>query len=197
MAKMAHLEDRRNRFTVARYSTLSDAHNIRRPMNLNTKPHHDTEDLRSDESNTGTILHRLGAATVGTLSITTIIVLAAVAFLAFLWHSNADNALWHGIVAYQWLARTVTISSFVLRSAVDLQIGIATAMLAAIVLESGYPLLRYAPHLSTARASKPKPRTLLFPAWRSIKSNTSSKHVAITIGLSILCCSALLLQFSS
>ena len=60
-----------------------------------------------------------------------------------------------------WATRAVSISTLVLRSAIDLQAGVAAAMLAALVLESSTVRLRDAAQLSTMRAGSPQPRALL------------------------------------
>ena len=108
-------------------------------------------------------IRRLRKTTILTLVTTSPLVLAVAAFLSFLWYSDTSNTTWHTIMLRGWATRLVTVSSLLVRTAVDFQGGVAAAMLGALILESGSPALRHAPLISTARAGKPKPRTLLFP----------------------------------
>ncbi|KAK5168085.1 uncharacterized protein LTR77_006653 [Saxophila tyrrhenica] len=87
--------------------------------------------------------------------------MAVIGFVAFLWFADYDNTLWHRIMVKGWSTRSVSISTFVLRIAVDLQAGIAGAMLAALVLESCSVRLRDVVKVSTMRAGNPQPRTFL------------------------------------
>lgn len=119
---------------------------------------------------------RLGWQAAVTLLLSVVITLAVVGFLGFLWFADLGNGVWHRIMVTGWATRAVSISTLVLRSAIDLQAGIAAAMLAAIILESSSILLRYAAKVSTMRAGSPQPRTLLelIPAmgstdWRSFR----------------------------
>lgn len=70
-----------------------------------------------------------------------------------------------------WATRAVSISTLVLRSAIDLQAGVAAAMLAALVLESSTVRLRDAARLSSMRAGSPQPRALLeiIPAMMGVE----------------------------
>ena len=61
-----------------------------------------------------------------------------------------------------WATRAVTVPALLLRSAVDLQAGVATAMIAALVLEHGIVPVADMAKWSILRASKPRPRALLF-----------------------------------
>jgi hypothetical protein len=155
------------------------------------------EQDRLHELNSSSFPHRLGISTLAILITTNIVVLPAITFIVFLWHSNTENRLWHAIVTGQWLASAITMSGFALQSAVDVQIGIATAMLAAVVLERGNALLKYDPHLSNARASRPRLRSLLFPVFRSTILKSNAVQIIVTISLLLLRCTTVSLQFLS
>jgi hypothetical protein len=87
--------------------------------------------------------------------------LAVLGFIAFLWFADYGNALWHKIMVQGWSTRSVSISTLVLRFSVDLQAGIAGAMLAAVIMESSSIVLHDVAMVSTMRASTPQPRAVL------------------------------------
>ena len=77
--------------------------------------------------------------------------LGALGFTAFLWFADESNAAWHTIMVTNWLTVSTTILGEVMKQAVGFQVGIVTAMLAAIVLEKGQTLLRHAAPMSIIR----------------------------------------------
>lgn len=117
------------------------------------------------------LLRRLGWQSITILVLTTIAALAVIGFLGFLWFANLEDGVWHRIMVNGWATRAVSIATLVLRSAIDLQAGVAAAMLAALVLESSSVRLRDAARISTMRAGSPQPRALLdiIPAMSSFK----------------------------
>lgn len=117
------------------------------------------------------LLRRLGWQSIVILISTALTALAVIGFLAFLWFASLDNGVWHRIMVDGWATRSVSIATLVLRSAVDLQAGVAAAMLAALVLESSSVRLRDAARISTMRAGSPQPRALLdlIPAMSSFE----------------------------
>jgi hypothetical protein len=115
-------------------------------------------------------LHRrLGWQSITILVLTNIVALAVIGFLGFLWFANLEDGVWHRIMVNGWATRAVSFATLVLRSAIDLQAGVAAAMLAALVLESSTVRLRDAARISTMRAGSPQPRALLdiIPAMSS------------------------------
>ena len=117
------------------------------------------------------VLRRLGWQSITILTLTNIVALAVIGFLGFLWFANLEDGVWHRIMVHGWATRVVSIATLVLRSAVDLQAGVAAAMLAALVLESSTVRLRDAARISTMRAGSPQPRALLdiIPAMSSFE----------------------------
>ena len=107
------------------------------------------------------VWHRIGWEAVVTLILTTLVTLAVIGFLGFLWFADLTNDTWHRIMVTGWATRAVSISTLVLRFAIDLQAGIAAAMLAALILESSSVLLEDAAKISAMRASSPQARALL------------------------------------
>ena len=108
-----------------------------------------------------TFLRRIGWQSAVILVLSMLATLAVLGFLGFLWYADDDNALWHNIVVQGWSTRAVSISTLVLRFAVDLQAGIAGAMLAAIIMESSSVVLHDVAMVSTMRAGTPQPRAIL------------------------------------
>lgn len=126
------------------------------------------ETASSVTADSNTLLRRTGWQAIITLVATLLANLAVTGFISFLWFADYDNTLWHRIMVLGWSTRSISISTLVLRFAIDLQAGIAGAMLAALVLESCSVRLRHVVKVSTMRASNPQPRTFfdLVPAMR-------------------------------
>jgi hypothetical protein len=96
--------------------------------------------------------------TLGTLALTvltlgTLIIAGVMAFFSFLWFSDYHNSTWHWIVAHDHLNTLVTFLSEPLKYSVTSQIGVATAMLASIAIETNQVVLSDAASISMARAS--------------------------------------------
>ena len=106
-------------------------------------------------------LRRIGWKATITLIFTTLAILAVVGFLSFLWFADSTNSVWHRIMVEGWSTRSVSISTLILRFAVDLQCGVAGAMICSVAIESYSVRLRDIAKISTARAHFPQPRTML------------------------------------
>jgi hypothetical protein len=143
---------------------------------------------------------KLGVFALWALSLGTVLIILALAFLSFLWKgvdtaSSSDAAsAWRAIMINNWAARSITLSSLVLRWSVGAQAGVCTSMLAAFILEHGGVALFDAAGLSLLRSSNNGPYQLVkilalnFPRIPGLRSGLA--------GL-ILLVSTLLLQFSS
>lgn len=114
-----------------------------------------------DKIDKPSLLRRFGWLTASILAATMLATLAIVGFLTFLWFADIQNTVWLKIMVTSWSTRSVSISTLVLRFAIDLQAAIAGAMLASILMESYSILLRDAAKVSTMRASYPQPRAFL------------------------------------
>ncbi|KAI4187076.1 MAG: hypothetical protein L6R41_003060 [Letrouitia leprolyta] len=95
---------------------------------------------------------RLGWTAASILLVGTIVNLAGIAFLAFLWFTDYKNASWHNIILHDWLIKSVTIISEVLKASINLQAGICAGMLAAVALEKGEVRFGNLPSITTARS---------------------------------------------
>lgn len=97
-----------------------------------------------------------------------------------------------------WATRAVSLPSMILRTAIDLQTGIAAAMLAALALESGSVLLHDTAKVSSARAQRARPHTLIHPLTMGLLRNLRDYKKLLTVAAVVLLAgSALILQFSS
>ena len=82
-------------------------------------------------------MQRFGKTAIAVLILGTAVILSAVSFTGFLWFASFDNRTWHAIMIRDWLTESVTILAEVIKQAVNFQIGIGGAMLAALALERG------------------------------------------------------------
>jgi hypothetical protein len=118
-------------------------------------------------------------------------ILAAIAFLAFVW-AGADQAihgldpppLWYSIINRGWTTRVVTISSALIRLATAAQLGVFAAIMAALILETMGVSVAEFPLLSMIRCVNNGPQSLF---WNVLSS--------ILVVIAIL--NALALQFTS
>ncbi|KAF2742341.1 hypothetical protein M011DRAFT_529899 [Sporormia fimetaria CBS 119925] len=110
------------------------------------------------------------------------VLLAAVAFLTFLWHCDSTNSIWHRIVLVNWVTRSVTLTALALRASASLLAGIATSMLASLVIEGTGIRLDDIPELSMMRLSNTGPHSLL---WAYVKQTILSYHLMLALLLTI------------
>lgn len=82
-------------------------------------------------------LEKLGRLVLAIVVLAPLSQLCVVAFLYFLWVRPIGNPTWNALVRNEWVTRSVTVASFVIRVGVDLLTGAAASMLAALSLESG------------------------------------------------------------
>jgi hypothetical protein len=95
---------------------------------------------------------KLGICAILLFSIGTVIILAALGMLWFLWAADQTNNLWHEMMARDWLTKVVNITSEAIKLAVNFQIGSEVAMLASIALENFAVLFPHAASLSMMKA---------------------------------------------
>lgn len=114
-------------------------------------------------------MQRIGMYGIIVLAATTILMLAVFSFLTFLWTAPHENSFWRLIKVKGWAGGAVTVSSLLLRTAVDLQAGIAVAMLAAIVLETAHLLLADTAQVSRLRAGQAVPIDIVVPYTKAIR----------------------------
>ena len=124
--------------------------------------------------------------------------LGVLGFLGFLWFGNYQNDNWQKIMVIGWATRAVSISALILRSAIDLQAGICTAMLAAVIIESASILLIDAAEVSIMRANNPQPRALIIPSLKGAQwTSAGLNSFGYSITVLLLFTTTFMLQFSS
>lgn len=167
---------------------------------LPLQPNEDTciSNFPMDSGHRSTV-KRVGTYSVVTLASTTIFMLLILSFLTFLWTARHENSFWRLIIVNGWAGGAVTVSSLLLRTAVDLQAGIAVGMLAAIILETGHVLLADSAHVSRLRAGRAIPLDMVIPYLEATRYNPPrgpSGFLRVFIVL-LLVVTTTLLQFTS
>ena len=115
----------------------------------------------------------------------TIFLLAALAFLFFLWYGSRSNHTWRTIVLQDWTTRAITLTTVAVRVAVSLQSGIATSMLASIVIEGPGVRLVDVPEVSLTRYASNGPHTFILVLLRQAKTRTFTLLLACYIMLTL------------
>lgn len=128
----------------------------------------------------------------------TISIIGSIFFLSFLSYGNPEYRTWRNLALQNWFARCLTLSSIVMRTASSMQAGVATSMLASLVLERmEVPLIQTA-SISSMRNANTGPLifTLLMceAFW---KVCWCWKHVFILAVAVVFTTTTLLLQFTS
>jgi hypothetical protein len=113
---------------------------------------------------------RMGRQTTLVLVASLLLTLSVFTFLTFLRTAPHDHKLWRFFIVRGWAGRAVTVSSLLLRTAVDLQADTTVAMLAAILLENDFRLLvSDIAQVSKLRAGRAMPLDILLPSTRTIQ----------------------------
>jgi len=99
-----------------------------------------------------------------------VLLLATIGFLIFLWHSDESNPTWRRLVLTNWITRSATLAAIALRASISLQAGLATSMLASLILEGPGVRLFDLPEISVMRATNNGPHALLWSWGRQVSS---------------------------
>ncbi len=142
-----------------------------------------------------TLAERFGWIGITILFAGTAVILAALGFLGFLYLADYRNKTWQLIIIRGWATRAVSLSALAIRTAISFQSGLATAMLAALVLERFGVLLEDSAQISTLRSSTPHPFNLAYPLVLGLSKNKSK--IAIPLIVTVLVFTTILLQFTS
>lgn len=138
----------------------------------------------------------LGTLGLCILSLGTVVTLAALGLLTYLWQTSmrardgqdTGKGLWHLIVSSDWTSITVTLSAAAIRVCLSLQMGIFTGMIASLLIErTGVPM-KSAPLISMLRAVSASPYEL-------VSKTTLTTPFAIAISIAVLLTTAT--QFTS
>ncbi|KAG6361446.1 hypothetical protein INS49_009673 [Diaporthe citri] len=140
-------------------------------------------------------LHKFSILATSTFVLANVTVPCCVAFIGFLW-SNLDgtqnNGTWLKIVLNGWISKSVTISSMVLRVAVSAQAGIATSMLASVIMETKGVALHRSAAVNALRYVNNAPQSLTI----ALRDTYSRSGLWAAVAL-LLCLTTFALQFAS
>jgi hypothetical protein len=113
---------------------------------------------------------RLGALAILVILLGTAVEVGVLSFLVYLWAGRGSESggsgatqLWRTIMLRGWAAGAVTLSSVALRIAVDLQAGVCTALVAALILEARHVPISYLGTFSILRAGHGGPWSITQP----------------------------------
>ncbi|KAF4819720.1 hypothetical protein CGCSCA5_v004498 [Colletotrichum siamense] len=103
------------------------------------------------------------------LSLGTVVTLASVSFLGYLWQGaiaagateTNHGRLWSLVVFSDWTSRAITVSAAVIRVVLSLQMGVFTAMVASLMIEQAGVPFGSAPLVSLLRAIPASPHNLV------------------------------------
>ncbi|KAF4447978.1 hypothetical protein F53441_8569 [Fusarium austroafricanum] len=138
-------------------------------------------------------MSHLGKVQIAVLAFLFVVCLGCLTFLAFLWGADENNTVWRSIVLAGWMARSITITSLVLRWATAAQAAACTSMLAAILLQKGAVPLPAAAAVSIIKFNNTGPWSLL----RNMKAKWHRGSISVGLLTALLTLTTLSLQFTS
>lgn len=106
----------------------------------------------------------------------TLLALAALAVLGFLWFGHSGNRTWRAVMVGGWLSTAITICGGVIQQVVNLQLGVAAAMLASLALESRDVLLSDLASVSMLRATA-SATSVFTMFWQFLRRHWSARRV--------------------
>lgn len=133
----------------------------------------------------GSLCRRLEWYSTFNLLASSLVLVSAVSFLAFLWWSDRTNKLWRWIVLEDKSSTSTIITAVFIQLTVSAQAAVAVSMLASLILESCGVLLRQSLPLSLARYSNTGPVASLAMFSRNVRRLKGIGAFALAIGLAI------------
>jgi hypothetical protein len=121
-------------------------------------------------------------------------ILGTLAFLYFLWLSDATNIFWQQIVLAGWVTRSITIASLIIRVIIAAQAGVCTSMVAALLLHRGAVMLPHFASVCLQQLDNSGPHRL---AWVVIGKQHLWEQLTLGVALVALCLTNLYSQFTS
>ncbi|KAK2600795.1 hypothetical protein N8I77_010302 [Diaporthe amygdali] len=107
--------------------------------------------------------HKFSTLATSTFVLACLTVPCCVAFISFLWsnpNGTRNNETWLKIVLNDWVLKSITISTLILRAAISSQAAIATSMLACIIMETKGVALHRSAAVSALRYVNNGPQSL-------------------------------------
>lgn len=124
----------------------------------------------------------------------TLCILGALSVLCFLRFSDYHNQTWRRIALADWMTRSITVMSLLIRAAVAFQAALATSMIAALLLQWREVHLPQITAFFVIRAHNSGPQSLL---WQTSFSRFSRKTTLSTVFLGTSAATTALSQFIS
>lgn len=149
-------------------------------------------DTRESMHNPRSWKHKLGTFAIIVLIIGSILLCAAVGTLSFLWFGGPDIQAWKEITARNWLSKAISICIGVIQQVMMLQLGIVTAALASLALESKDVFIGDVASVSVMRATAASTGVFLM-AWQylshgPLRNARLSRIFALTVLAALLWC---------
>ncbi len=152
------------------------------------------ETRHHDNTTTFTWSRRIGLYGLAVLLGGTFAIIAAFSTLCFLWASNAGNSTWQKIMLRGWAARSVTITSLVVRLAVAAQATVCTAMIAALLLQRQGTQMSQVAAISMATTQNSAPHSL---AWLMLRMRRRKRHIILVVAIASLTLTTVSSQLTS
>ncbi|PSN67506.1 hypothetical protein BS50DRAFT_621491 [Corynespora cassiicola Philippines] len=169
-------------------------------VSLSTKGYAPMDIDQTSTSKKSKEIFRLGKKTLYVLLGTSLTILGVCGFLAFLWFGRPTNTTWSRIMINGWATRAVSLSALILRTSIDFQAAIATAILASLLLENAvgthaYHLASISPMRDCTSNPFSFAYSLMMETWHSAKRYR--RHYIEGILASVLVITTILMQFTS
>jgi hypothetical protein len=147
---------------------------------------------------TFTLWSKLGWFSSSILIAGTLSMIGSMCFLLFLSYGDSTGRTWRNIALQNWFTRCLALSSIIMRTTASMQAGVATSMLASLVLEKmEVPLIQTASILSMRNVNT-GPLMVTFLLWEALrKVRRCWRHVFISALALVFTITILLIQFTS
>ena len=130
-----------------------------------------------------TLFESLGVYGVCVIIVGFVVLLGAIGFLTFIWFG--DNEVWRRIALAGWVPRSISLTSAAIRVVIAFQAGIATSMIASMILQAFQVLLSEAPSVSMMRWQTSGPHHLFRSMIAAIRRTGVTVFVFATMMLTV------------
>lgn len=150
------------------------------------------QDVRKPSRKPYSWKEKLGTFAIVGLIAGSVLLCASVGTLAFLWFGSPAIPAWKEITARNWLSKAISICIGVIQQVMMLQLGIVTAALASLALESRDVVIGDIASVSTMRATATSTGTFVM-AWQylsggSHRNTRSSRNIFLIFSATLLWC---------
>lgn len=150
------------------------------------------QDVRKPSRKPYSWKEKLGTLAIVGLIAGSVLLCASVGTLAFMWFGSPEIPAWKEITARNWLSKAISICIGIIQQVMMLQLGIVTATLASLALESREVVISDVASVSAMRATATSTGAFIM-AWqhlsrRSLRSARHSKSFFLIISAALLWC---------